>query len=183
MLAMPTRYYFRVNTLKASRDDIIKSMRSRGFRAEPHDSVRDAGFLRPLPSKVENHEVIVEADRVAAEAVQLGAHLYAPGVRRCHAIRPGMKVTVVDGNGTVVGSGMSHQSETSILTYRQGIAVEVQQNRSGLPSVLETPWHREGLIHLQSLPAILTSHVLDPQAGETIVDLNCAPGEIGRAHV
>ncbi len=118
----------------------------------------------------------MEANRFAAEAVQLGAHLYAPGVKRCHSLRPGMKVTVVDGNGTPVGSGVSHQSETSILTYRQGIAVEIKNSRTGLPSILETEWYSNGEIHLQSLPAILTSHILDPKPGEIIVDLNCAPG-------
>jgi 16S rRNA (cytosine967-C5)-methyltransferase len=41
---------------------------------------------------------------------------------------------------------------------------------------METRWYSDGQIHLQSLPAILTSHILDPKPGETIVDLNCAPG-------
>ncbi|TMI15411.1 RsmB/NOP family class I SAM-dependent RNA methyltransferase, partial [Candidatus Bathyarchaeota archaeon] len=75
-----------------------------------------------------------------------------------------------------VGSGVSHQSETSVLTYRQGVAVEIKSSRTGLPSIMETPWYSNGQIHLQSLPAILTSHILDPKPGETIVDLNCAPG-------
>jgi len=176
MQAMPSRYYFRINTLKSSRDDVIRSMIANGLRAEPHEQIEDAGFLHPSPSRIETDGNIVEADRVAAEAVQLGAHLYAPGVKRCHGLRPGMKVTVVDETGTPVGSGVSHQSETSILTYRQGVAVEIENSRTGLPSIMETPWYADGQIHLQSLPAILTSHVLDPKPGETIVDLNCAPG-------
>ena len=151
-------------------------MKFNGLDAEQHDQLEDAGFFHPRPSEIETDGTIVEADRVAAEAVQLGAHLYAPGVKGCHGLRPGMKVTVVDGNGTPVGSGVSHQSETSILTYRQGVAVEIKISRTGLPSIMETPWYADGQIHLQSLPAILTSHVIDPKPGETIVDLNCAPG-------
>jgi len=176
MLAMPSRYYFRINTLKTERDTIIKSMLSEGLHAEVHEQLKDAAFIHPRASKIATDGNIVEADRIAAEAVQLGAHLYAPGVKRCHGLRPGMKVTVVDGNGTPVGSGISHQSETSILTYRQGVAVEIKISRTGLPSIMETGWYSEGHIHLQSLPAILTSHILDPKPGETIVDLNCAPG-------
>ncbi len=147
-----------------------------GLHAEAHTQLEDAAFLHPRESKVDTDGVIVEANRFAAEAVQLGAHLYAPGVRRCHGLRPGVKVTVVDEGGTPVGSGVSHQSETSILTYRQGVAVEIRSSRTGLPSIMETPWYSNGQIHLQSLPAILTSHILDPKPGETIVDLNCAPG-------
>jgi len=176
MLAMPSRYYFRINTLKAERDATIQSMMSTGLHVEAHERLEDAAFIHPRHSRIETDGNIVEADRIAAEAVQLGAHLYAPGVKRCHGLRPGMRVTVVDGNGTAVGSGVSHQSETSVLTYRQGVAVEIKISRTGLPSIMETPWYSNGQIHLQSLPAILTSHILDPKPGETIVDLNCAPG-------
>src|SRR2546428_1489327 len=176
MLAMPSRYYFRINTLKAERDATIQSMMSTGLHVEAHERLEDAAFIHPRPSRIETDGNIVEADRIAAESVQLGAHLYAPGVKRCHGLRPGMKVTVVDGTGTPVGSGISHQSETSVLTYRQGVAIEIRHSRSGLPSIMETPWYADGQIHLQSLPATLTSHVLDPKPGETIVDLNCAPG-------
>jgi len=176
MIAMPSRYYLRINTLKAERDAIIRSMKASDLRAEAHTQLKDAAFLHPRASEIGTDGVIVEANRFAAEAVQLGAHLYAPGVRRCHGLRPGMNTTVVDGNGTPIGSGVSHQSETSILTYRQGVAVEIKNSRAGLPSIMETPWYSNGQIHLQSLPAILTSHILDPKPGETIVDLNCAPG-------
>ena len=176
MTAIPSKYYLRVNALKSERDSIIRSMIANGLNAEAHMHLNDAAFLHPQASMVETDGVIVEANRFAAEAVQLGAHLYAPGVKRCHGLRPGMKVTVVDESGTAVGSGVSHQSETSVLTYRQGVAVEIKSSRTGLPSIMETPWYSNGQIHLQSLPAILTSHILDPKPGETIVDLNCAPG-------
>jgi 16S rRNA (cytosine967-C5)-methyltransferase len=176
MFATPSQYYFRINTLKAERDTIIQSMLSNGLHAEANAQLEDAAFLHPRASKIETDGNIVEANRFAAEAVQLGAHLYAPGVKRCHGLRSGMRVTVVDGNGTPVGSGVSHQSETSVLTYRQGVAVEITNSRTGLPSIMETGWYSNGQIHIQSLPAILTGHILDPKPGETIVDLNCAPG-------
>ena len=172
----PTRYYLRVNILKINKEDLIHSMASNGLDARSDESLQDAVYLHPHPFKIEINNTIVEANRMAAEAVQLGSHLYAPGVRKCHGLIPGMKVTVVDNNGTPVGSGTSRQSETSILTYRQGIAVEIERSRAGLPSIMETRWYKDGEIHLQSLPAILTTHILDPRPGETIVDLNCAPG-------
>ena len=176
IFSLPTRYYLRVNTLKTNKDDLTQSMVSQGLDARPDESLEDAVYLLPHPSKIEVRNMIVEANRMAAEAVQLGSHLYAPGVRKCHGIKPGMEVTVVDDSGIPVGSGVSRQSETSILTYRQGIAVEILHSRTGLPSIMDTPWYAHGEVHLQSLPAILTSHILDPRPGETIVDLNCAPG-------
>lgn len=176
IFALPSRYYLRVNTLKINTKNLLQSLASKGLDARPDESLEDAVYLRPHPSKIQENKMIVEANRMAAEAVQLGSHLYAPGVRKCHGLLPGMDVTVVDDNGTPVGSGVSRQSETSILTYRQGIAVEIQHSRTGLPSIMETLWYQNGETHLQSLPAILTSHILDPRPGETIIDLNCAPG-------
>ncbi len=87
-----------------------------------------------------------------------------------------MTVTVVDEQGVPVGMGLARQSETSILRYHQGLAVEVLSSRYRLPGFMETSWYKNGLIHLQSLPAMVTCHVLDPKPDEVIVDLNCAPG-------
>src|SRR5437879_8636112 len=153
MQAMPSRYYFRINTLEVEREIVIQSMIADGLRAEPHKQLEDAGFLHPRPSRIETDCHTVEADRVAAEAVQLGAHLYAPGVKRCHGLRPGMKVTVVDGNGTPVGSGISHQSETSVLTYRQRVAVEITIRRTSSPSIMESGRYSDVHSDLQSPPA------------------------------
>jgi 16S rRNA (cytosine967-C5)-methyltransferase len=135
----------------------------------------DAGYLPVTESTVPLNEMRVEADRFAAEAVMQGAHLYARGVRNCKKLKAGMSVTVVDPSGTPVGSGIARQSETSILRYHQGIAVEILHSRFLLPSMRETSWYEAGLIHLQSLPAMVTCQVLDPKPGEVIVDLNCAP--------
>jgi len=45
-----------------------------------------------------------------------------------------------------------------------------------LPPVRESRLFEEGKIQEQSLPAMLTARVLDPQPGEVIVDLCAAPG-------
>src|SRR5207245_6768347 len=83
--------------------------------------------------------------------------------------------TVVDHRGTRVGSGIERQTETIILRYHQGIAVEILHSRFLLPHMRETSWYEAGQIHLQSLPAMVTCQVLDPKPDEVIVDLNCAP--------
>jgi 16S rRNA (cytosine967-C5)-methyltransferase len=172
---MGPRYYFRLNDLAGSQSDTLESMRNSGLDAGFHEKVMDAGCLPVRESTIPLNEMRVEADRFAAEAVMQGAHLYARGVRNCRKLKAGMTVTVVDRTGTPVGSGIARQSETSILTYHQGIAVENLHPRFLLPPLRETPWYETGLIHLQSLPAMVTCQVLDPKPGEVIVDLNCAP--------
>jgi 16S rRNA C967 or C1407 C5-methylase (RsmB/RsmF family) len=172
---MGPRYYFRLNDLAGSQQDTLESMRDEGLEAGSHEKVTDAGYLPVKESTVPLSEKLVEADRYAAEAVMQGAHLYARGVRNCQKLKAGMTVTVVDRSGTAVGSGIARQSETSILRYHQGIAVEILHSRFLLPPLRETSWYEAGLIHLQSLPAMVTCQVLDPKPGEVIVDLNCAP--------
>ena len=172
---MGPRYYFRLNELVGKQLDTIESMRDGGLEAELHEKMGDAGYLPVRAASVSLTEARVQADRFAAEAVMQGAHLYASGVRNCQKLRPGMNVTVVDKNGIPVGSGIARQSQTSILRYHQGIAVEILSSRFRLPPLRETSWYEAGLIHLQSLPAMVTCQVLDPKSDEVIVDLNCAP--------
>ena len=172
---MGPRYYFRLNSLAGIPSETIESMRSNHLRAEVHETLPDASYLPVTESDIDVQGHLVEADRFAAESVMQGAHLYAPGVRNCQGLRAGMLSTVVDSVGTPVGSGVARQNETMILRYHQGIAVEVNNSRYRIPPLRETSWYREGRIHLQSLPAMVTCRVLDPQSGETIVDLNCSP--------
>ena len=172
---MGPRYYFRLNDLAGSQLETVESMRDHGLEVGLHEKLTDAGYLPVKESTIPLNEMRVQADRYAAEAVMQGAHLYARGVRNCKKLKTGMTVTVVDPNGIPVGSGIARQSETSILTYHQGIAVEILQSRFLLPHMRETSWYEAGLIHLQSLPAMVTCQVLDPKPGEVIVDLNCAP--------
>ena len=172
---MGTRYYFRLNSLAGNPSETLRAMRSEGLDAKVHDNFQDFAYLPITESTliVEGH--LVEADRFAAEAVMQGAHLYAPGVRNCQGLKSGMQSTVVDQTGTPVGSGVARQNETMILRYHRGIAVEVSNSRFRIPPLRETPWYQQGLLHLQSLPAMVTCRVLDPKPDETIVDLNCSP--------
>ncbi len=176
LYSMGPRYYFRINTLRSSQSRVQREMRAQGIDARPDETVQEAAFIPVREHSVLPQGVSVQADRFAAESVLQGAHLYAQGVRQCHGLRPGSNATITDESGNVAGVGVARQSETSVLTYRQGVAVEVRENRFSLPSLMDKVWYERGEIHLQSLPAMVTCLVLDPKPGEVIVDLNCAPG-------
>ncbi len=173
---MGERYYFRLNSLASDPDNILDEIKSAGIKARLDDRADCACFVPVRESRLQSKGIPVVADKFAAEAVLQGAHLYAPGVKRCHGLRSEMEASVVDDSGTVAGCGVARQGETSILTIRQGVAVEVSENRFGLPSLMDKSVYQAGKIHLQSLPSMVTCKVLDPRAGETVVDLNCAPG-------
>ncbi|MBS7651105.1 hypothetical protein KEJ35_07160, partial [Candidatus Bathyarchaeota archaeon] len=110
------------------------------------------------------------------ESVMQGAHVYAPAILKCSKIRRGDAVAITDIHGQIVGVGRMVMGESEILTYRRGLAVMVTSPLYRVPSMRETEEYKCGFLHPQSLPAIVTSRVLDPQPGETIIDLNCSPG-------
>ena len=175
--SMGSRFYFRLNTLRGDREMILSELLSEGLQeVEVHDEIGDACFLPVRHFEMEPRGGPVEADRFAAEAILHGANLYAPGVRNCHGLKAGAETSIVTPEGRHAGNGVARQGEQSILKYRTGLAVEVTENRYGIPSLMDKPAYEKGLFHQQSLPAMVTCHVMDPQPGETIVDLNCAPG-------
>jgi 16S rRNA C967 or C1407 C5-methylase (RsmB/RsmF family) len=172
---MGPEYYFRINGLARDTREIVSEIHSKGLDVTVHNKILDAAKIPVVETNPSAEGISVQADRFAAEAVMQGAHLYAPGVKNCKGLRAGMRGKVEDTTGTVVGSGIARQGETTILRYRRGIAVETLESRFHLPAFRETSWYGEGLIHLQSLPSMVTCQVLDPKPGETIVDLNCSP--------
>jgi len=172
-----SRYCIRVNTLKTDPSHLIKRLRNKGLRAECHPVISEAVFL-PVEGPLDLPETPkkIVADKYAAESVLQGAHLYAPGVTNCHGIKRGDLVLIIDEYGQPVGAGITRMSETEILRYRKGLAVELTHPRYKIPCLRETEEFQKGLIYPQSFPAIVASHVLDPQLGETIVDMCAAPG-------
>jgi 16S rRNA C967 or C1407 C5-methylase (RsmB/RsmF family) len=172
---MGPRYFFRLNGHQRAEEETIGDMRAKGFDVGVHGTIADAALLPVEQSTPLIDGTLVQADRFAAEAVMQGAHLYAPGVKNCKGLRIGMQASVIDRSGTIVGSGVARQGETSILRYHRGVAVETLKSRFRIPPLRETSWYSDGLIHLQSLPSMTTCHVLDPKPNETIIDLNCSP--------
>ncbi|HID17085.1 TPA: RsmB/NOP family class I SAM-dependent RNA methyltransferase [Candidatus Bathyarchaeota archaeon] len=171
------RYYVRVNTLKADVGEVIDRLRARGFKVEQDRNIPEALYV-PVegPFEIPIFEKRVVADKFAAESVLQGAHLYAPGVTRCEGVRPGDEVTIVDELGQPVGSGVAMMGETQILQFRRGLAIQVTYPKYKVPSFRETEEYAEGLIYPQSLPAVLTSRILDPKPGDKVLDVACAPG-------
>lgn len=171
------RYCVRVNTLKVKPEGIIERFRDRGIDAQGNDVVAEAIFL-PVqgPFPVSRREKVVVVDKFTAESVLLGAQVYAPGITRARGLRRGLEVSIVDDLGQQVGNGVAKMSETEVLTLRRGLAVELTEPRYMVPSLRETEEFSKGWIYPQSFPSVLVSRILDPEPGETIVDLCASPG-------
>ena len=171
------RYSIRVNTLKIDPARLVSRLLKRGIDTESHAEIPEAVFLRVEgPLEIPETEKKIVADRFSSESFLQGSHLYAPGVVKCEGIKRGDMVTVVSDYGQTVGVGIARMSETEILTYRHGLAVEVTNPIFDMPSLREAEEFKLGYIYPQSFPAIVTGRVLDPKPRETIVDMCAAPG-------
>ena len=171
------RYYVRVNTLKATPEQVKVRLAQRGFEVLQHDVIPEALSV-PIqgPNEVPVCPKKVMVDKFTAESVLQGANVYAPGIARCTRLRIGDSVNVIDDEGEVLASGIARMNETQILTFRKGLAIEVKESKYRVPSFRETQEFQEGLIYPQSLPAILTSRILDPKPTDVILDMTCSPG-------
>jgi len=171
------RYFVRVNTTKTTPKEVAKRLADKGFDVSQHELIPEALWV-PIqgPFEVRAHPKKVMVDKFTAESVLQGANVYAPGIVRCGKVRIDDLVNIIDDEGETLASGIARMNETQILTFRKGLAVEMTQSRYRVPSFRETREFQEGLIYPQSLPAMVTSRILDPKPTDVILDMTCSPG-------
>lgn len=170
-------YYVRCNTLKIPAEDLLGRLRGRGLKVSQHPLVPEAlGIRVEGPFEIPSTERRVVVDKHTAESVLQGANVYAPGILNCEGLRIGGDVAVVSELGDEVATGTANMTANDILTFRKGLAIQVKHRRFTAPQVRDLPEFSEGLLYPQSLAAMVTAHALNPQEGEIIVDMNCAPG-------
>jgi predicted RNA-binding protein (TIGR00451 family) len=177
-LAKPVATYFvRCNTLKTSPDELRKNLEFLNFQVQQNSKVAEAlGIHVNGPFEVPTAGQRVVVDKHTAESSLQGANVYAPGILECGSMRSGDDVTIVSEFGEVIAAGRALMSANEVLTFRKGLAVQTDKTRFVGPHIRELREFSNGLLYPQSLAAMVTSRVLDPKHGETVVDLNCAPG-------
>ncbi len=172
-----SKYYFRINTLKGSRNEIIKSIRKNGIETLEEQKIDECLYL-PVkgPFKLDFPSKKLKVDKFTAESAMIGADVYSPGIIKCSGIRLGNKVKIVDPYEQPVATGIALMGENEILSLRRGLAIKNTSSIYRVPKLRESKHFKEGLIYMQSLPSILTSKILDPNPNDTIIDLTCSPG-------
>ncbi|AFL95295.1 nol1-nop2-sun family nucleolar protein III [Thermococcus cleftensis] len=175
------KYYIRVNTLKTSREKLMRILRREGLKPKRSPYLKEGiYFEREGPNFPDDHEPglpVVRANKFAAESVYQGAMLYAPGVLQADKkIKPGDEVEIRDPRGLLVGIGIARMSAKEMVVSTRGLAVEVTLPKFRLPSLSELESFKEGLFYAQSLPSMVVAHVLEPGEEELIVDMAAAPG-------
>jgi len=172
-----SHYAIRVNTLKVSREELVKRLKNRGIEVKEHPHI-DEALLIPVrgPYEVPKTDKVVVAEKYAAESVMVGSHLYSPGVLYAGNVRRGDEVCVSDIHGQVVGYGVARLDSSEMGRGKKGLAVEISISRFKMPSLRNLPEYEDGFLYDQSIPAMLASIVLEPKPGDVIVDMCAAPG-------
>lgn len=173
----PTFYSIRVNTLKADVDEVYSSLEKKGIDVSYHPKLNEALLIKLKgPFKICKKGKIVIADKNAAESVYIGADLYAPGVLSAENVRKGDVVTITDERGYLIANGIAMQDEKEIFNNRKGIAVKIFESIYHSAPIRNLDEYNLGKIYEQSIPAMLTSIILEPNPGEIIVDMCASPG-------
>jgi predicted RNA-binding protein (TIGR00451 family) len=177
-LTKPVRiYYVRCNTHKITPEDLKKRLQQKYPRVDSCSEVPEAlGIPIDGPFNIPITDRFIVVDKQTAESVLQGANVYGPGILSCDTVRVGESVTVISEFGEALATGNALMTTNEILTFRKGLAVQITHRRFHGPQVRELQEFSDGLVYPQSLCAMITSRVLGPQPGETVVDMNCAPG-------
>ncbi|EZQ06883.1 MULTISPECIES: RsmB/NOP family class I SAM-dependent RNA methyltransferase [Acidianus] len=159
-----SRLYVRVNTLKASVEDVLEEMR---------DFKKDEDFEEAIytevkgPNKLEMRETKVIVDKRTAESVMVGADAYRPGIKRVEG--KGKEVSVISDNGVHVGNGI-------LVRDGEGFRVRVLESIYTSSKISESKPFLSGKIYSQGKASMHVARILDPQPNDIIVDMTAAPG-------
>jgi lysophospholipase L1-like esterase len=139
--------------------------------------------------------LVVIVDRMCGEAVLRGSDIFVGGIVACDSgIRRNDKVAVYvnltagatrgsitsyRGECIFLGVGHSYMSRSEYFTRDKGRAIRL----SALPYERASPllpplddWLKDGSLLAQNLPSAVVGHIVDPRAGECILDVCAAPG-------
>ncbi|KAL1509085.1 hypothetical protein ABEB36_003881 [Hypothenemus hampei] len=197
---------FRINTLKTSKDVVQQLIQDQldkimGFniaKAEFSILVDNVIEIKHVPSDLsssiqESKEIIVDVE--CAAAVLRGAHIYAPGILGMQSgtqlndqvkvyadvsgkCKKGWSKLYLNKEKEFIGNGVVQMTRNMLFGENicpNGIAVEMKNVISNCPP-MGNEFLPSGYAMLQNLPSIICVESLDPQKGETIVDLCAAPG-------
>lgn len=176
----PKRLYARVNTLKASRLEVLEMMKREGIEAYVDEYVDDAIYFEiegpfDLFCDLDKDKYIV-VDAKTAVSLMLGANLYRPGVVKSSFFDKGETVIAITTTGLKVSCLKTVVSSRELRLMSKGLVGVNISSPYRTPKISETKVYRNGYIYMQSLPSILTTHLLKPSHGDLIVDMNAAPG-------
>lgn len=179
LLALPPRrLYVRVNTVKATREEVITLLDREGVVAYPDEYVSDAVYFKvegPFTLECPSSKTIT-VNLKTAVSLLLGANLYRPGVLKAEPFKEGELLLAVTKNKTPVACIKAVHSYSEMLLRQRGLVGLNICSPYKAPRIADTKVYINGLIYPQSAPSIITTHVLKPRAGELIVDMNASPG-------
>ena len=163
LLVPNSKLYVRVNTLKTTVDNILKTL---DFLKQDEDFEEALYVKLKGPNKIEEHETKVIVDKRTAESVMMGADVYKPGVKKI--LGNGKEVNVVSENGVIVGEGE--------LVNEGNLVVRVTNPLYQAPKFADLPQVKDGELILQGKASMYVAHLLDPKPNELIIDMTAYPG-------
>jgi len=174
-----SRYYLRVNTMIIDRGELLDLLCSKytEYTFNPDPYYNDAIYIivkGPYKIPIVDKKIVV--DYIAAESIMLGAPVYRPGIIKFDTFRPGEEVNIITPNGLIVALAKTTMNSKKVKQIRKGLVAKNIVSRYRLPPIREMLEYKAGLFYPQSLPSIAVTHILSPEAGETIIDCCAAPG-------
>lgn len=171
------RLYIRTNTFYISPGELKDLLRNKGLEAKRDPYIEEALYFELKgPNKIPLLDKKIYVDRFAAESIMIGADLYAPGIRMYDDFSKGEEITVIAPNNEPIAIVEATVSSNKFKYMKKGLVGKNMLSIYRAPPIRSLEEYKKGLFYPQSIPAMITSHVLDPRPGELIADVNSAPG-------
>lgn len=176
--APPRRLYMRVNTLLASRDEVLELLREEGVEAFADEYLEEAIYVEvegpfELDCDIDKY---VQVDERAGSSLMLGANLYRPGVLRASSFRKGDLLIAYDKYGRKVACLEAAVDSRELHKMGSGLVGVNMASPYRAPRIRELRAYARGLIYPQGYPSMVAVKLLSPKGGELILDMNAAPG-------
>ncbi|MHA1268687.1 MAG: methyltransferase domain-containing protein [Candidatus Helarchaeota archaeon] len=185
-LKRPTPIYvIRINTLKVKTKDVLNELKKEGLNFKLFEykgvEIEEAIYYKidKKKNKIKLQDKIIYVDKFSGESIAQGANLYRPGVKNFNKFNVDDELTVVSEINNLkipVANVRAVVSSKDLTNMNKGlIAKNIRPLYNGI-SIHDLEIFKKGYIYDQSLPAIITSKVLNPECNDFIIDLCAGPG-------
>jgi len=185
-LSTPTPIYtIRINTLKTDAYSVINHLKSYNYKFYKFiiksEIIPEIIYykVKSKRRKIKIHDKKIFVDKYTAESVSQGANLYRPGIKKIDKFRKDDILTVltkINGIEIPVANIRAVKDSNEIMPLTHGlVGINIKSIYSGI-SIRDLDIYKKGYVYDQSLPAILTSRILNPKPDEFIIDMCASPG-------
>ena len=175
----PEYYPIRVNTLLATPDELLESLKEKDINVKKHPVIEEALLIKVEgPNNLQEKDKKVTVHKAAADRVLVGGNVGASSIQQKDLLNIGEEVSITDKFGTIVGNGILMMDSNEISSQKRGAAIRVTESVYQLPNFQNLKEYLRGQFIPQDLPSILIGAQIKNKPKDRILDMTVGEGKV-----